>query len=123
MTTYPTAPRTGLGTASLVLGICSLLAGWTFFAPIVGLCLGIASRSREPMARGRAGWGILLNLVALAIWVLVGALAGIRDSHGTADAAVAAGDQRGLARELARALVTRLAVIRLWRHPGRQGHP
>lgn len=74
MTSYPTAPRTGLGTASLVLGICSLLAGWTFFAPIVGLCLGIASRSREPMARGRAGWGILLNLVALAIWVLVGAL-------------------------------------------------
>ncbi|KTR06479.1 hypothetical protein [Curtobacterium luteum] len=74
MTTYPTAPRTGLGTASLVLGICSLLAGWTFFAPVVGLCLGIASRSREPMARGRAGWGILLNLVALAVWILVGAL-------------------------------------------------
>lgn len=67
-----TAPRTGLGTASLVLGICSLLAGWTFFAPVVGLVLGIMSRGREPLARGRAGWGILLNLVALAIWVLLG---------------------------------------------------
>lgn len=71
MTTMQTAPRTGLGTASLVLGICSLVAGWTFFAPIVGLCLGIASRNREPMARGRAGWGILLNLVALAVWILL----------------------------------------------------
>ncbi len=74
MTTLQHSPRTGLGTASLVLGICSLLAGWTFFAPVVGLCLGIASRGREPMARSRAGWGILLNLVALAVWILVGVL-------------------------------------------------
>jgi len=74
MTTTSTLPRTGLGTASLVLGICSLIAGWTFFAPVVGLCLGIASRSREPLARGRAGWGILLNLVALAVWIVVVAL-------------------------------------------------
>jgi nitrate reductase NapE component len=71
MVTYSESPRTGLGTASLVLGICSLLAGWTFVAPVVGLCLGIASRSREPSARGRAGWGILLNLVALAVWILL----------------------------------------------------
>ena len=74
MTTVHPAPRTGLGTASLVLGICSLLAGWTFLAPVVGLCLGIASRSREPEARTRAGWGILLNLVALAVWILIGVL-------------------------------------------------
>ncbi len=74
MVTTTPLPRTGLGTASLVLGICSLLAGWTFLAPVVGLCLGIASRSREPLARGRAGWGILLNLIALAVWILVGVL-------------------------------------------------
>lgn len=74
MVTYSESPRTGLGTASLVLGICSLLAGWTFVAPVIGLCLGIASRSREPLARGRAGWGIFLNLVALAAWILVLAL-------------------------------------------------
>ncbi|WP_416393022.1 MULTISPECIES: hypothetical protein [unclassified Curtobacterium] len=74
MATISESPRTGLGTASLVLGICSLLAGWTFVAPIVGLCLGVASRSREPFARGRAGWGILLNLVALAVWILLLAL-------------------------------------------------
>jgi len=71
MVTSSESPRTGLGTASLVLGICSLLAGWTFLAPIVGLCLGIASRSREPYARARAGWGVFLNLVALAVWILL----------------------------------------------------
>jgi hypothetical protein len=54
-----------------VLGICSLLAGWTFVAPIVGVCLGVASRSREPLARGRAGWGIFLNLVAMAVWIVL----------------------------------------------------
>ncbi|WP_144760977.1 hypothetical protein [Curtobacterium sp. 9128] len=70
VTTTAPAP-TGLGTASLVLGICSLLAGWTFFAPVVGLCLGIASRRREPLARGRAGWGVFLNLVALAVWIVL----------------------------------------------------
>lgn len=75
MVTYSESPRTGLGTASLVLGICSLLAGWTFVAPIVGLCLGVASRSREPLARGHAGWGIFLNLVALAVWILLLVLA------------------------------------------------
>lgn len=75
MVTYTESPRTGLGTASLVLGICSLLAGWTFVAPIVGLCLGVASRSREPLAHGRAGWGVFLNLVALAVWILLLVLA------------------------------------------------
>jgi hypothetical protein len=71
MTYSDTSPRTGLGTASLVLGVCSLLAGWTFFVPIIGLVLGIRSRRREPLARGRAGWGILLNLIMLAGWILL----------------------------------------------------
>jgi hypothetical protein len=57
-----------------VLGICSLLAGWTLFAPVVGLVCGVMSRGREPFASGRSGWGILLNLVALAGWLLLLAL-------------------------------------------------
>ncbi|MFF2051408.1 hypothetical protein ACFVU2_07380 [Leifsonia sp. NPDC058194] len=64
-------PGTGRGTASLVLGICSLLVGWTFFAPVIGLILGVSSRSREPYARGRAGWGIALNLLAMGVWILL----------------------------------------------------
>lgn len=73
MVTSTTTPapscRTGFGTASLVLGACSLLAGWTFFAPVVGLVLGILSRRREPFARGRALWGIVLNGIALLVWI------------------------------------------------------
>ncbi|MGG7510437.1 hypothetical protein [Plantibacter sp. YIM 135249] len=70
--TYTSSPSgTARGTASLVLGICSLLAGWTFFVPIVGLILGISSRNNEPEARGRAGWGIAINLIAMAGWILV----------------------------------------------------
>ena len=65
---------TGKGTASLLLGICSLLAGWTLIAPILGLVLGAMSRSDEPFARGRAGWGILLNLLAMLGWILASVL-------------------------------------------------
>ncbi len=65
---------TGKGTASLLLGICSLLAGWTLIAPVLGLILGVMSRGDEPFARGRAGWGILLNLFAMLGWIIAGAL-------------------------------------------------
>ena len=72
MATYGTITHhgTGKGTASLLLGLCSLLAGWTLIAPVLGLLLGISSRGSEPFARGRAGWGILLNLVAMLGWIL-----------------------------------------------------
>ncbi|MGO1198857.1 MAG: hypothetical protein ACTMKY_03060 [Dermabacteraceae bacterium] len=73
MTTHGPIPHhgTGKGTASLLLGICSLLVGWSFIAPLLGLILGVSSRGSEPFARGRAGWGIFLNLVALLGWLLV----------------------------------------------------
>ncbi len=67
-------PGTGRGTASLVLGVCSLLAGWILVAPAIGLYLGLSSRSRETHARGRAGWGIALNLLALFGWIVLGLL-------------------------------------------------
>lgn len=70
---------TGLGTASLVLGICSIAAGWLVVAPLIGLVLGMKSRHREPLARGRSLWGIILNGACLAVWILLGIimLAGI----------------------------------------------
>lgn len=67
-------PGTGRGTASLLLGVCSLLAGWILIAPAIGLYLGISSRGREPYARGRAGWGIVLNLLAIFGWIVLGML-------------------------------------------------
>ncbi len=60
----------GFGIASLALGATSLLAGWTFIAPVVGLILGVISRRREPDAHGWATAGIVLNIVALAGWLL-----------------------------------------------------
>lgn len=51
------ATSTAKGTASLVLGIWSLFAGWTFFAPAIGLILGIVSLRGEPGARTQASWG------------------------------------------------------------------
>jgi hypothetical protein len=60
----------GLGIASLALGATSLLAGWTFVAPVVGLVLGFMSRRREPDAHGWATAGIVLNAVALVGWLL-----------------------------------------------------
>lgn len=68
---HRSATETGRGTASLVLGVCSLLAGWILIAPAIGLYLGLSSRSREPCARGRAGWGIALNLLALLGWIVL----------------------------------------------------
>lgn len=72
MTTYATTTHhgTGKGTASLLLGILSLLAGWTLVAPVAGLILGVMSRGDEPFARGRAGWGIFLNLLAMLGWII-----------------------------------------------------
>lgn len=62
----------GLAIASLVLGGTSLLAGWTFIAPIVGLVLGLLARKREPGAHAFANAGVILSAVALVGWVLAG---------------------------------------------------
>ncbi|APX33470.1 hypothetical protein BH708_12930 [Brachybacterium sp. P6-10-X1] len=76
MTTYGTTTHhgTGKGTASLILGICSLLAGWVLIAPAIGLILGIMSLGSEPAARGRAGWGIVLSVLAMVGWIIAFAL-------------------------------------------------
>ncbi|MGP5626248.1 hypothetical protein [Brachybacterium alimentarium] len=90
MTAYGTITHhgTGKGTASLLLGMLSLLAGWTLIAPLVGLILGISSRGSEPFARGRAGWGIFLNILAMIGWVIAFVLlaaAGVTVTLGNVD--------------------------------------
>ena len=90
MTAYGTITHhgTGKGTASLLLGVLSLLAGWTLIAPLVGLILGISSRGSEPFARGRAGWGIFLNILAMIGWVIAFVLlaaAGVTVTLGNVD--------------------------------------
>jgi len=55
-----------LGVSSLVLGLLSIFAGWTFLVPLAGLTVGILSLRREPRNRTVAIWGIVLNAVMLA---------------------------------------------------------
>ncbi|MFT2817799.1 hypothetical protein [Leifsonia sp. A12D58] len=64
--TTATQPSKALGISSLVLGLVSIFAGWTFLAPIAGLVTGIMALSREPENRTMAIWGIVLNGVILA---------------------------------------------------------
>jgi hypothetical protein len=68
-----TAPVRTLSVTSFVLGLASIVFGWTFVAPIAGLVLGALALRREPLGRTFAIWGIVLNAVMLA-GVLLGLL-------------------------------------------------
>ena len=77
-------PQTPQGPAfaitSFVLGLASIVSGWMFFAPVVGLILGILALRRGTPERGLALWGVWLNGVMLALSligvVVFGALLG-----------------------------------------------
>ena len=56
---------------SFVLGIASVVSGWTFFAPITGLIFGILALRRGTPERALAFWGVWLNAAMLAIWVVI----------------------------------------------------
>lgn len=62
----------GFAISSLVLGLVSIVAGFTFVVPAAGLVLGILALKREPSARTMAIWGIALNAVMLAGVVIAG---------------------------------------------------
>jgi hypothetical protein len=64
----------GFAISSLVLGLVSIVAGFTFVVPVAGLVLGILALKREPSARTMAIWGIALNALMLA-GVLIAGLA------------------------------------------------
>ena len=78
------APRNGIGTAALVLGILAVVFCWTFWGGVVmgilaiifgGVGLGRANRG-EASNRGSALAGLVLGIVALALLVLL-AIVGI----------------------------------------------
>ena len=62
----------------MVIGFCSIAFWFTFFAPLVGLILGIIGLRKEPSGRTFALVGIWTNAVMLAIafvgLVLIGVL-------------------------------------------------
>lgn len=76
-TAAPAAAQTatqGRGNAfaitSFVLGIASIVSGWTFFAPIVGIIFGVLALRRETGERTLALWGVWMNVAMLALTVL-----------------------------------------------------
>lgn len=61
----------GLSVASMVLGLVSIVLGFTFVTPLTGLILGIVGARREPLARGFSVTGIILNGLMLLGWVML----------------------------------------------------
>lgn len=62
---------TGLSIASMVLGILSVIGGFTLIVPpIVGVVLGHMGLKREPRGRGFAITGLVTNYISLAFLAL-----------------------------------------------------
>jgi len=60
-----------LSVIALVLGIASVLLGYTFFVPIAAIVVGVLGYRREPGARAMAVWGIVLGAVMTFGWLVV----------------------------------------------------
>lgn len=65
----PTSSR-GFAITSFVLGIASVVAGWTFVAPIIGFVLGLMALRRGTTERSLALWGTWINGIILALATL-----------------------------------------------------
>ncbi|MBP1325926.1 hypothetical protein JOF28_001158 [Leucobacter exalbidus] len=59
----------GLAITSFVLGLASVVSGWTFVVPVLGLVLGLVSLRRKTTERTLALWGVWLNIAMLAFSV------------------------------------------------------
>jgi len=78
-TEIPTAPAAPVaasagtyGIMSLVLGLVSIVTGFTFVVPIAAVVFGIMALRREPSSRRFAIWGIVLGGVMAGLPLLGG---------------------------------------------------
>ena len=67
---YQPAPPRGMSIASMVLGLVSIVLGFTFLVPLVGFVLGIIGVRKEPAGRGMAITGLVLNGLFVVGWAL-----------------------------------------------------
>lgn len=74
--TASAASNSTLSITSMVLGIASVVAGWTLLVPIAGLVFGILGWQREQAGRGFAVAGIAIN-GALLLGVVAAMLFGL----------------------------------------------
>lgn len=65
------APPRGLSISSMVLGLVSIVFGFTFVVPLVSLILGIVGLRREPAGRGMALTGVIISGLILLGWVAI----------------------------------------------------
>lgn len=65
-----------LAITSFVLGIVSIVSGYVFFIPILGLIFGIMAKNRDTSNPALMKWGIGLNAAILAFWALAGVVLG-----------------------------------------------
>lgn len=70
--TQPVRTDGAFAITSFVLGILSILSGWTLIAPVVGLVFGILALRRRTAERTLALWGVWLNGAMLVLTVIVG---------------------------------------------------
>jgi hypothetical protein len=67
---YQQGPPKGLSVTSMILGLVSIVAGFTFLVPLVGLILGIVGLRKEPAGRAMAITGLVLNGLFVIGWAL-----------------------------------------------------
>lgn len=66
----PQGRENAFAITSFVLGIASILSGWTVIAPIIGLVFGVLSLRRKTTERTLALWGVWMNAAILALAVV-----------------------------------------------------
>jgi Domain of unknown function (DUF4190) len=66
----PVQPK-GASITSMVLGLVSILLGFTFLVPVIGFIFGMVGLRKEPAGRGMAAAGLILNGLFLLGWVLL----------------------------------------------------
>lgn len=64
------APPKGASVTSMVLGLVSIVMGFTFFLPLIGLICAFVGLAREPAGRAYAVVGLLLNGFFILLWLL-----------------------------------------------------
>lgn len=60
-----------MSVASMVLGLVSIVFGFTFVLPLIGFVLGVVGIRREPAGHGMAVTGLVLNGIFVIGWALL----------------------------------------------------
>jgi Na+/phosphate symporter len=68
------SPPKGASVTSFVLGLVSIVMGFTFFLPLIGLICALVGLAREPAGRAYAVVGLLLNGFFILMWIIFGSI-------------------------------------------------